>query len=73
MGFMLAAWPDGHFEFFAQAHQKTLTAATLETSPPCKKRNTTLAHKKARREAGCEVQGKVREPETLTVVGRFAV
>jgi hypothetical protein len=36
MGFMLAAWPDGHFEFFAQAHQKTLTAATLETSLPCK-------------------------------------
>jgi hypothetical protein len=34
MGFMLAAWPDGHFEFFAQAHQKTFAAATRATCQP---------------------------------------
>jgi hypothetical protein len=32
MTIMVAARPDGHFEFFAQPHQKTLAAATLATS-----------------------------------------
>jgi hypothetical protein len=32
MGFMLAARPDGHFEFFAQPHQKSLHPATWGTS-----------------------------------------
>jgi hypothetical protein len=36
MTIMVAARPDGHFEFFAQAHQKTLAAATLATSQPDK-------------------------------------
>ena len=32
-----------------------------------------FAHKKARREAGCEVQGDLEVLEKLTVVGSFAV
>ena len=61
---MVAAGPDWHFEFFAQAHQKSLAAATLATN------------KKARPDfsgAGYEVQGKLEVLEKLTVVGSFAV
>jgi hypothetical protein len=47
MGFMLAAASARSLEFFAQAHQKTLDAATCETrTQPMHRR------KKARREAG---------------------
>jgi hypothetical protein len=34
MTIMVAARPDGHFEFFAQAHQKTFAAATRATCQP---------------------------------------
>jgi hypothetical protein len=61
---MVAARPERHFEFFAQAHQNTLAIATLATS------------KKARPDcsgAGCEVQGKLEVLEKSAVVSSFAV
>jgi len=51
MGNMVAAESGGIVEFFAQRHQKTLGAYHL-----CDKANR---HKKARREAGCKVQGNL--------------
>ncbi len=62
---MVAAGTSGTVEFFAQRHQKT-----LGTRHP---RDKASGHKKARREAGYEVQGKLEVLEKLTVVGSFAV
>jgi hypothetical protein len=76
MTIMVAARPDGHFEFFAQAHQKSLATATLVTSHSGKSGHKTGTHKKARPDfsgAGCEVQGKLEVLEKLTVVSSFAV
>jgi hypothetical protein len=67
MAVMVAAGPDRDFEFFAQPYQKSLAAATHATSQIASR------HKKARREAGCKVQGNLEELEKLTVVGSFAV
>jgi hypothetical protein len=55
---MVAARPDGHFEFFAQGFQKSL--AHKKARPDCSG-------------AGCEVQGNLEVLEKLTVVSSFAV
>jgi hypothetical protein len=69
MAVMVAAGPDRGFEFFAQSCQKSFGAETSATTQSDK----AFTHKKARREAGCEVQGNLEVLEILTVVGRFAV
>jgi hypothetical protein len=69
MANMVAARSDTGFEFFAQPRQKTFARAAQATYQN-QKANT---HKKARREAGCKVQGNLEELEKLTVVGCLAV
>ncbi len=66
---MVAAGFAASFEFFAQACQKSLGTGAQATSSGTKQ----TPIKKARREAGCEVQGKLELLEKLTVVGSFAV
>ena len=68
MAAMVAAWLLDGFEFFAQPRKNSIATAAHATAS-----NPHSAHKKARREAGCKVQGNLEELEKLTVVGRFAV
>lgn len=60
---MVAARFDAGFEFL---HGPVKNRSQLP------RRRQSKHPQKARREAGCEVQGNLEEPE-LTVVGRFAV
>ena len=56
---MVAAELATGFEFFAQLRQKSFVAATLATTTSDQAHHKVIAHKKARREAGCKVQGKL--------------
>jgi hypothetical protein len=60
---MVAAGLATSFEFFAQPRQKSLAAATLATTTSDPEHDKVIAQKKARREAGCKVQGNLEELE----------